>query len=206
MKLRPVLTIVAVAALTLGVVWFLKPATPEAPKAAAVAKPAAPKPDAPKPPSSQVVAPVVKPADKPANKPADPAKPTDSDPQKELVSSLNDITDLLNAGDVYGAMMRYLPPDMITQMTDHLPESERGNMQQMIQQEMSQPEAQQGIQMMVQVVDSMKTMTPEVNAAGDKATYQISDPTGQDPKSVPFSFQKIDGKWYVSPDMMKNGF
>lgn len=206
-KFRSLISIVVVAALTLGVVFLFKPATPEAPKPAAVAKPAAQKPDAPKAAGSQVVAPVVKPADKPGDKPtATAAKPATADPQKELNTALTDITDLLAAGDLYGAMMRYLPPDMITQMMDRLPESERANFQQMVQQQMSDPEAQQGIQMMVQVVDSMKTMAPEMNAAGDKATYQISDPSGQDTKVVPFSFQKIDGKWYVSPEMMKGGF
>ncbi len=207
MKPRSLITIVVVAALTLGVVWFLKQPAPEAPKVATATKAAAPAPAAPKASASLVVAPTAKPADKPAAKSADPvAKTAASDSQKELNSTLSDISDMLNAGDVYGAVMRYLPPEMITQMTDSLPESERANLQGMIQQQMSQPGAQQGIQMMVQVVDSMKTMTPEINATGDKATYQISDPTGRDTKTEPFTLQKIDGKWYVSPDMMKGNF
>jgi len=204
MKLRSLLTIVLVAALTLGVVWYLKPAASEPVKTAAAPKPA-PKPAAPKAAPAQIAAPVVAPAAKPAGT-APAADPGAGEPQKELNTALTDISDLLSAGDLYTAMMRYLPPDMLDKMLAQVPESERANMQQMMQQQMSRPEAQQGIQMMIQVVDSMKTMTPDISAAGDKATYQISDPSGQDSKIVPFSFEKVDGKWYVSPDMMKGGF
>ncbi len=113
-------------------------------------------------------------------------------------TSIDDIIGLLQAGDLYTAMMRYFPPDKLAEISP----ADMAGMQQNLQQMMAQPEAQMGIQMMVQVLQNMKTMTPTMNDAGDKATYDVSDPTGQDTRTQPFSFEKIEGKWYVDPDKM----
>jgi hypothetical protein len=139
----------------------------------------------------------------PAPKPGDTtgetaAAPADGDPQRELGTSIDDIIGLLQSGDLYTAMMRYIPPDKLAE----IPPDQMAGIQTQMQAQMAQPEMQMGLQMMVQVLQNMKTMTPTLNGSGDKATYQISDPTGQDSRTQPFSFQKIEGKWYVNPDDM----
>jgi hypothetical protein len=189
-----------VVVLVAGAVWlFWKPAPPPpAPKVAEAPKAVAPKVTAPTV-APQVVAPTVAPAvPKATVAEATPAKPA-ADPQAELNTALSDIISLIQSGDLVTAFERYAPPDELAKMSP----DQKAQMEQEMSTQMSQPQAQQAMQMMVTVLQSMQTQTPTLNAAGDRATYQLSDPTGQSPEIVPFSFQKIDGKWYVDSKSMQ---
>lgn len=55
------------------------------------------------------------------------------------------------------------------------------------------------MQQMIDVLESMKTQAPEMNGAGDRATYPIADPSGIGSFPPQIIFQKIDGQWYVVP-------
>lgn len=113
-------------------------------------------------------------------------------------TTLSDLVGLLQSGDFVTAFERYMPPEMLAQ----LPPEQKS----MIEQQLAAgppPGAQQDIQMMVIVLQGMQTQTPTFNEAGDRATYQISDPTGRNTDTKPLSMRKIDGKWYVDPDTMK---
>lgn len=191
--------IALVILLAAGAVWlFQKPEVPApAPKVAEAPKPAPDKIEAPKLAKAAIAAPVAPPAvakDAPATTPAKSA----GDPQAELNTTLTDMVSLLQSGDMLTAFHRYMPPDFIAKM----PPQQLQQIEQGMQQEMSQPEAQQGVQMMVTVLQNMQTMTPAMNETGDKATYQIMDPSGQSTKPEPFTLKKIDGKWYVDPESM----
>jgi hypothetical protein len=182
-----------------GLAWLFHTPPPVVKVAAAAA--AVTKADAPKTAPTQIAPPVAPPAQNAGEPTADAAPApdtTEGDPEKELGVAIDDIVDLLQAGDIYTAMMRYVPPDMLAQ----IPEEEKAMMQSQIQSQMAQPQAQQGIQMFIQVFQSMKTMSPTINGSGNLATYQISDPSGRSAQTHPMSFVKIEGKWYVSPDTM----
>jgi hypothetical protein len=201
MKRHNLMVVMMSACAVVALAWlFHTPAPAAMPQQTGAPKPVAVNITAPKLASGQIAPPVM-PASKPGEIAADTAvaaPAADADPQAELSTSLDDIINLLQSGDLYTAMMRYVPPDKLAQ----IPDAEKAGMQAEIQSQMSQPQAQMGIQMMVQVLQSMKTMTPAMSETGDKATYQISDPTGQDTRTQPMAFQKIDGKWYVDPDSM----
>jgi hypothetical protein len=72
-----------------------------------------------------------------------------------------------------------------------------------MEQEMSRPEAQQVMQGLAQMFQSMKDQTPEINATGDQVTYQMTPPASMlppgmaTPPSRPMTFEKIDGRWYI---------
>jgi hypothetical protein len=205
MKTRHIALVVFCVLAVVGLAWLFHTPAPEPAKPVAAAP--APKPiAAPKPAVSTTIAPpVAQPAQvsvTQAAAPAPAAPDTGGDPQKELNVAFDDIIGLLQGGNVYDAMMKYISPDDLDKMFAQAPPDVRANLQAQMQQEMSRPEAQQGIAMMVQVVQSMKTMTPDIDSTGNKATYHITDPSGQDTQSQPFSFKKVDGKWYVDPSSM----
>jgi len=177
-----------------GLAWLFHTPPPVDKVVAAAAKPSAPKAT-----PMQIAPPTAPPAQNVVEEAAAAAPAPDAnepDPEKELGVAIDDIVDLMQSGDLYTAMMRYLPPDMLAQ----IPEEEKAVMQSQLQSQMAQPQAQQGIQMFIQVFQSMKTMSPTVNGSGNLATYQISDPSGRSAQTHPMSFVKIEGKWYVSPD------
>jgi hypothetical protein len=75
-----------------------------------------------------------------------------------------------------------------------------------MQQQMASSQGQQMIQMMSSMIQSLKGQTPEMNAAGDQATYQMqmTPPPGMLPpgvnvpqRTIPMTFVKEDGKWYI---------
>lgn len=144
-----------------------------------------------------VAAPNVAPVTPKASPPTAVAKPG-QDPQAELNTSLSDMISLVQAGDLLTAFNRYLPPDVIAKM---LPE-QKSRMEQAFANASADPQAQMAMQMMVTVLQGMQAQTPTMNDAGDRATYQVYDPSGQDPQSRPFAMKKIDGKWYIDPDSM----
>jgi hypothetical protein len=77
-------------------------------------------------------------------------------------------------------------------------------MKQVFAQMISTPKGQAMLQRQVQGLESLKTQTPHLNAAGDKATYQMTQPAVNLPsgENIPEStqaevFVKIDGRWYI---------
>jgi hypothetical protein len=202
MNRRNIATAILCVLVVAGLAWLFHTPAPPVEQVAGASKVTGANVAAPRLAPTGIAPPTAPPAPKPGAAPAGAMAaggPSSADPQVELNSAIDDIVSLLQAGDLYTAMMRYLPPDQLAQ----IPDAEKANMQDQIQNQMSQPGAQQGIQMFIQVFQSMKSSAPTMNAAGDKATYQVSDPTGQSPDTVPMSFEKIDGKWYFNTDSMR---
>ncbi len=194
---RKLIIVVVSAVLTVGVVWLFRAPAPAAAKVAAAPAAAMPQPAVAKSVVPTVAAPNVAPVTPKASPPTAVAKPG-QDPQAELNTSLSDMISLVQAGDLLTAFNRYLPPDVIAKM---LPE-QKSRMEQAFANASADPQAQMAMQMMVTVLQGMQAQTPTMNDAGDRATYQVYDPSGQDPQSRPFAMKKIDGKWYIDPDSM----
>ncbi len=189
---RSLLTIVIAAALTIGVVWLFNPGPPpqkmaEAPKPAAAPKPATP--------AAQVAAPVVAPVKPQAPAPAVASAAKPGDAQSELNTAFSDIINLVQSGDFYTAFERYVPPDVQAQIS----EEEKAQLKQEMA---SDPPPPEELQMFVGVIQTMQGQSPALNDAGDRATYQVSDPTGRSTQTQAIVFKKIDGKWYVDPQSM----
>ncbi len=210
MKPRSLVIILVVAVLTVGAIWyFKKPAGAAlAPKAAEAPKPAAPT-IAPKSPTAQIEAPKAQAAPAPAAtpKPATTvaAVAAKGDPQAELNTAIDDITSMLQAGQFMALFEKYATPEDQAKM----PPEEKAQMEQEATQMMSQPEGQMMIQMMTAGFLSIKDQTPQMNAAGDQATYQMTvtpppgmGPPGGGPETEPMTFVKIDGKWYIKDGPM----
>jgi hypothetical protein len=89
----------------------------------------------------------------------------------------------------------YAPPDVLAQM----PPEAKAQMEAY----MSDPRAQQQMQMMAQVFQGMKGQAPTINETGDKATYQVTPPAGMIPpganvpQTIPVTFVKQNGRWYI---------
>lgn len=206
MKLRTPLTILLVAGVTVGAIWlFNKPAAAPEKVAQAPAPAAAPK--AVFSPVPQVAAPLAPPVPKSEESPSTTAAeeasaPINSgDPHGDLNFCIDDITTMLQAGNITGLIDNYAPPQVLAQM----PPEARAQMEQY----MSDPKAQQQMQMIAQAFQSLKTVTPTMNDTGDKATYQIAPPPGMIPpgqmaqgasvpSTIPITFMKQDGRWYIS--------
>jgi hypothetical protein len=204
-KLLPIVLVLAIAALA---VWlFRKPAVVETPKIAtapALAKveaPALSKVEAPKlaPP---VVPPARKPSAEPPTAPVADATPAPGGTQAELNATIDDVTSLMQAGDFVGLFEKYAAPEDVAKMSPQ----DKAEMEQGMQQAMANPQAQQMMQAETRMFQSLKDQTPQMNATGDQATYQMTPtadmlPPGMAlPPSEPMTFEKIDGRWYI-----KNG-
>ncbi len=212
MKLRSLLIVFIVAALTVGAVWYFKQAAADAPapKTAEVPKPAPATPAAPKVVSTQIEAPKAQPAPKPVETPATAATTAATvapkgDPQAELGTAIDDITTMLQAGNFMSLFDKYASPDDKAKMS---PE-EKAQMEQEMSQMATDPEAQMMLQMMTAGFQSIKDQVPQMNAAGDEATYQMSinlpagmGPPGGGAQTEPMTFQKVDGKWYIKDGPM----
>ncbi len=205
MKTRIVIVAVFLAAAGGAVWWFLQPAPPppDPVKIAAAPKPVeAPKP-APVVAPTKIAAPLAPPvaAPKPvASAPVATAQPAAATgTQAELNSAIDDISTMMQSGDMLGVMKKYMPPDQLAQ----IPPEQMAQMEQIMQQQAAVPQLQQMMQGMSQALGDLKNQTPEMNATGDKATYQLTMPAGALPPGVnlpptqPVTFQKINGQWYI---------
>jgi len=201
MKLRTILTILLVAGITIGAIWLLNKPAPAPEKAAEAPKTvAAPKmSSAPTPQVAAPLAPAVPKSETPQSaSSADAAAPMAAagDPHADLNFCIDDITTMLQTGNITGLIDNYAPPSVLAQM----PPEAKAQMEQY----MSDPRAQQQLQMMAQVFQGLKTVTPTLNDTGDKATYQIVPPAGiappgtNLPATIPITFMKQDGRWYIN--------
>jgi hypothetical protein len=203
MKLRTPLTVLLVAGVTVGVIWFFnKPA----PVAAVTAQAATPKAVSLTTPVhvAQVAAPLAPAVPASGGAPqasaADAPAPIGSaDPHGDLNACIDDITTMLQSGNISGLIDNYAPPQVLAQM----PPEAKAQMEAY----MSDPKAQQQIQMMAQVFQGLHSVAPTMNDAGDRATYQVPPPAGMAealpqganlPPTIPITFMKVDGRWYIS--------
>ena len=205
MKLRTPLTVLLVAGVTIGVIWLFNKPAPAAVKTAQAPAPVAPPKVAPVH-VPQVAAPVAPPApvtqtSPPLNAPiaADAPAPITTDFHSDLNACIDDIATMLQTGNITGLIDNYAPPQLLAQM----PPEAKAQMEQYL----SDPRAQQQIQMMAQVFEGLKGVAPTMNDAGDQATYQVAPPTGMAeslppgtnlPTTIPITFIKKDGRWYIN--------
>ena len=122
--------------------------------------------------------------------------------QSELGTAIDDIAGLLQAGDLTGAFEKYTPPEELANMA---PKKKAVLEQLTSRQATADPETQRATQTIISTMatlyQSLKGLKPELNAAGDEATYHPPLPPGivlaPGAASRPVTFVKIDGKWYV---------
>ncbi len=192
-NLKTTLAIAAAAVLVVAVA-FNWPKSPTAPAAvhATPATPAGSPPSAAATPvaTAAVAAPIALPAAKPA---ASATPPVVTGPQAELNSSMDEIIAVLQTGDGVTAFERFMSPEVLANLT---PEA-KARFEQQILAQLATPKGQEGMQQMIEVLQGMKTQAPELNGAGDRATYPIPDPSGIHSFPPQIEFQKINGKWYV---------
>jgi hypothetical protein len=203
MKLRTPLTVLIVAGVTVGVIWLFNKPAPAADKTAQASSAAKAAPRTAPIHVAQVEAPVLPPVPASGGSPQmntpDAAAISSNDPHTDLNAAIDDITTMLQTGNISGLIDNYAPPQVLAQM----PPEAKAQMEAY----MSDPQAQQQIQMMAQVFEGMKGTAPTMNDAGDRATYQITPPAAMAgtlpagatlPPTIPITFMKVDGRWYIS--------
>ncbi len=161
------------------------------------------------PQTSALAAPVSPPAAKPgapsvavspdAVAPA-PHPDSAADPQAELITAFADIARMYRANDLLQFWQTYTAPEQW---------AKDGNEQtQRILQVQANTAANPGIlgvlqkmdEVFAQGYDALASQTPTYNDAGDEATYTLILDFGVGRKSTePWTFIKINGKWYLKP-------
>lgn len=192
-----------VIVLIIATTWIFYLHSPQETAAVAEAKPPGStmvKAEVVAPTLPQVAAPMTSPAIKPVTVP----QPIVGDPAHnatpaELNAAIDNVATLLQASDFVG-VFEYGPPADLAE----IPPEQKAEMEQRIRQAMAIPLMQQMMQGLSQLVQDLKNQTPEINATGDQATYQMTlapnmlPPGTNVPASMPMVFVKIDGKWHLS--------
>ncbi len=119
----------------------------------------------------------------------------------ELSAVVDDMVDLVQAGDVVAFFDKYTPPEELAQMT---PEA-KAQMVQNAQQWMTDSATEPFARALLLGWQSLQNQAPVLNAARDEASYQMKLPAIIDPSrgldipamTRPMVFEKIDGHWYV---------
>jgi len=152
---------------------------------------------------SNVVAPIAPPVPKQMQAPATGSgEPTKADPQAVLDDVINDIAKRLQALDSVGLFEKYESPK---DMAKYTPE-QKANLEEIMRQQLANPDNEGQVQKYLQdlapLFNSLVGQTPEMNTAGDEATYYLPRPAsmavGPDaPATIPMVFEKVDGKWYI---------
>ena len=203
MKFRLVV-FAAILAAGAGLFWWLNPTAAPAPepvKAAAAPSPAnpankladitpTPKPTAIAPPQAPPATLSTAPAADPA---APPAKKVDA--QANLDTAIPDLATLLQTGDLVTAFENYTLPDDLAQ----IPPERIVEVEDQLRALVTNPQIQPRLQIISQMLDTFKAQTPTYNDTGDRATYQVPGLGGG---GNGFSFQKVDGRWYISQNGM----
>jgi len=161
------------------------PAAPSSSQPAAVALPVAP----PATPAAVAAA-----APKPAN--GTTAAPV-ADPQAEIDTSVDDIIRLLRASEILAFYEKYTAPENKAKWAPGQ-QAEYAREDAMVK---ANPSAGGQTESMISGFESMKGQTPQMNAAGDEATFQFTmqPPPGMDvpPRVTPMTMVKVNGKWYL---------
>ncbi len=122
--------------------------------------------------------------------------------KEELNTTIAGIAALSQSGDMLAVMKTYTSPEELAQ----IPPEVMTQMERAVQIQAQNPDTQQIYRAMGEAFALLKDQIPEINAAGDEATYQLTVPAGTlppgmtDPPPRPVTFQKIDGKWYLKRD------
>ncbi len=186
------LAVVVTLAITLSNLFQASAAPAPTPQVAAA--PAAPAPKAtmtasatlPSVPATPPATPAVAP------KPAAPAPATGV--RQELNSTMDEIIAMLEAGDAVKTAETFLSPESFEIMGPGTKDMLLKQMQALL----ASPRGQDLLQKVIRVVKNMKTQEPTLNAAGDRASYHLADPTDPSFKvPVDLTFRKMEGKWYV---------
>jgi len=185
--MRRLVVIIVSAALTLWVVGLLRPAIQQAPKTAGASSPAVPPLEVPKANSGSLSSKSVSAAS---------VSGAMNDPQFGLSSAVEDIISIQSSGDLLYLFEKYTPPAKLAQMT---PEQRLAEEQQR-RDIMADPDGQERTRRVARMYLSMQGQTPEMNEAGDVATYyqDVSEGPGMPTRRAKLmSLVKIDGKWYI---------
>lgn len=115
---------------------------------------------------------------------------------------LSDLAALSQSGDMIAMMKTYTSPEELAETS---PEK-KAEMEHMLQTMAQNSDTRQIYGALGEAYLLLKNQTPEMNAAGDEATYQLIFPPSSlpapmtDPPPRPITFQKINGKWYFKRD------
>jgi hypothetical protein len=211
--------LVAAVVLVAGVVWWMKQTPAEKPAVeSASAKPAVLVATPTIPHQPAVVAPTAPAVAPSANSKSAETPAAASSPDADLNTAVNDLITTLQSGDVNAFVQNYMAPSMIEMATSsaearigqnpnvNVTPEMKAQMEQimaqrmpmMIQQltqELSQrPDTMQGMQKMAAALQSAQISPPQMNEAGDRATYNLQS---NGDKDVPASVDMVrrNGKW-----------
>ncbi len=190
-----------VALIGVAIWWALQPKPVSIVKSAADLVSVSGGVEAPKVASAPIALGVATPDDQRAQ-PSEPASPTPAHgaPQAELKSVLEDGADLILAGDNVTFAEKYMPPLLLIMVSAQ----DWAELIQQDQKDKVNPRERQFAEEAAQAYRSLESQTPEMNAAGDEATYRLTPlPNPRDPRSAdapptdPVIFKKMAGKWYL---------
>ncbi|HTB63695.1 MAG TPA: sigma-70 family RNA polymerase sigma factor [Opitutales bacterium] len=193
MNLKFKIGLVAVIVLVAVLAIFNWPAG----KSAEAALIAAPKPAAV---ASPVMLSAPPPAVATATTPSPAAGSTDAstgNPQAEIDTAVDDIISLLRSSEILIFYEKYTSPGDKANWTAGPPDA-------YVREDAAvkaNPSGGGMTESMISGFESMKGQTPQMNAAGDEATFQFTmqPPPGMDapPRVTPMVMVKVDGKWYL---------
>jgi len=220
MKNRQIhLGLVAAVMLATGIMWWMKQAPTEKPVVkSASAKPAMQVAMPVIPPKAEVAAPTAPAVAPSANPKPDDAPVAAASPNADLNTEVSNLITTLQSGDVKTFVQDYLAPSMLemekmsaearigqnpnvnvtpemkAQMEQMMEQRMPMMIEQMTQQLSQRPDTIQGFQKMAAALQSAQTSPPQMNEAGDRATYNLQANGDKDiPPSV--FFVRRDGKW-----------
>ncbi len=151
-------------------------------------------------PVAKVAAPILGPASPSVTtetSPAAPSTPTlTNDPQSDLSTAIPDLINLIQTDQLRTAIRRYMPPSYFEQM----PQAVQDQLEQQEQNLLADPNMAKQRQVAVSALQSMLNKAPDLNQAGDHATYHLdTDPNAPNHPPTVISFIKVDGRWYLEP-------
>ena len=119
------------------------------------------------------------------------------DPQAEIGTAVDDIISLLRSSEILAFYEKYTSPADQAKWSA-AQRAEYARVDAMVK---ANPSADGRTESLIGGFESMKNQTPQMNAAGDEATFQfiMQPPPGMNapPKVAPMVMVKIDGKWYL---------
>jgi len=188
MKLRNYAVVAACVLVAAGLAWLFYNSAKLAAPVKSIAAVAPTEVTTPKPAPTQIVAPVVPPAAKPEALAAQPAAPADtgkSQQEIEVHAFIDDVADLLNSGDIIGAMEKTESPEVDAELFPN-PEM-KARFYESVRKDSANPRSQQQLKGIAQWLQSLKDKTPKMNATGDELTYPNDG----------VIFEKENGIWYI---------
>ncbi len=119
-----------------------------------------------------------------------------TDSPKDINATISAVISLVQTGNLVTVFKNYTSPS--TYLIEN-PDAEN-TLEETMKNWENTPESQ----IFVQVLQAMKDETPTYNDAVDRATYNITDPTGRNLDLRSITLQKIDGEWrFTHTDIMR---